>query len=206
MLNSITGFNELLFTVLNLILVATSIVFSYMLYIEFFLENLWCSLAFALSHALYICRFLGISCKQIFFQMVDLITLCDDVQSTIYLCQFACYCYSVFQCFIMALLHFAWVIDDAKCIVVMLVCVSVCLSTAACPYYCTDLDVTCGSGFGCPVVVHYWADLQSVDKLCCYGNIMWTQNVSEYVLVLALCLVTVTFNKYCAAFLSLVHS
>jgi len=42
---------------------------------------------------------------------------------------------------------------------------------------------------GCPLVVHYWADLQSVHGLCCYGNITRTRNVSEYVLVFALCLV-----------------
>jgi len=39
-------------------------------------------------------------------------------------------------------------------------CVS--LSLAAFPHYCTDLDVTWGNGRGCPVVVHYWADMQSV--------------------------------------------
>jgi len=32
-------------------------------------------------------------------------------------------------------------------------CVSVCLSAAACPRYCTDPDVTWGSGSGCPLVV-----------------------------------------------------
>ena len=40
-------------------------------------------------------------------------------------------------------------------------CLSVCLSAAACLHYCTDPDVTWGSGRGCPLVVHYWADLQS---------------------------------------------
>ena len=49
-------------------------------------------------------------------------------------------------------------------------CVSVCLTGAACLHYCTDLDVTWGSGRGCPLVVHYWADLQSVHGLRCYGN------------------------------------
>jgi len=69
------------------------------------------------------------------------------------------------------------------------VCVSVCLSTAACPHYCTDLDVTWGNGRKCPLVVHYWADLQSVHGLRRYGNITRTRNVSEYImLVLALCL------------------
>ena len=42
-----------------------------------------------------------------------------------------------------------------------------------------------------PVVVHYWANLQSVYGLHCYGNITRTRNVSEYVLVLALCLVVI---------------
>jgi len=44
-----------------------------------------------------------------------------------------------------------------------------------------------GSGRGCPLVVHYWADLQSVHGLHCYSNI--TRNVSEYMFVLALCVV-----------------
>jgi len=38
-------------------------------------------------------------------------------------------------------------------------------------------------------VVHYWADLPSVHGLRCYANITRTRNVSEYMLVLALCLV-----------------
>jgi len=63
----------------------------------------------------------------------------------------------------------------------------VCLSAAACPHYCTDPDVTRGSGRGCPLVVHYWADLQLVDVLRCYSNM--TRNVSEYMLVFALFLV-----------------
>ena len=71
-------------------------------------------------------------------------------------------------------LHFAWVVDDAKCIVVTRVCVSVCVCLSACPHYCTDRDVTWGSGSGCPLVVHYWADLQSVHGLRCYGNIKRT--------------------------------
>ena len=45
-----------------------------------------------------------------------------------------------------------------------------CLSVAACLHYCTDSDVTWGSGRGCPLVVHYWADLQSVHGLRCYGS------------------------------------
>ena len=75
-------------------------------------------------------------------------------------------------------LHFAWVVDDAKCIVVTRVCVcvclSICLSAALRPHYCTDPDITWGHGRGCPLVVHYWADLQSGHGLRCYGSIMWT--------------------------------
>ena len=42
-----------------------------------------------------------------------------------------------------------------------------------------------------PLVVHYWTDLQSVHRarVACYGNITRTRNVSEYMLVLAACLV-----------------
>jgi len=52
------------------------------------------------------------------------------------------------------------------------VCLCVCLSAAACLQYCTDPDVTWGSGRDCPLVVHNWADLQSVHGMRCYGNIM----------------------------------
>jgi len=41
-------------------------------------------------------------------------------------------------------------------------CLSVCLSAATCLRYCTDPGVTWRSARGCPLVVHYWADLQSV--------------------------------------------
>jgi len=47
-----------------------------------------------------------------------------------------------------------------------------------------------------PLVVQYWADLQSVHGLRCYGNIMRTQHVGEYVLVLALCLVLSEIMNY----------
>jgi len=75
-------------------------------------------------------------------------------------------------------LHFAWVVDDARCIVVariyVSVCVSVCLSASVRPHCCTDPDVTWGHCRGCPLVVHYWADLQSGHGLRCYSNITWT--------------------------------
>jgi len=76
-------------------------------------------------------------------------------------------------------LHFAWVVDHAKCIVITRVCLCVCLSTAACPHYRTDPDVTWGNVRGCPLVVHYWADLQSVHGFRCCGNIARTRNVRE---------------------------
>jgi len=71
----------------------------------------------------------------------------------------------------------------------------VCLSAAACLHYCTDLDVTWWSGRGCPLVVHYWTDLQSVHGLRCYGNITRTRNVSEYKLVLAVCIVSLALSR-----------
>jgi len=46
-----------------------------------------------------------------------------------------------------------------------------------------------GSGRGCSLVVHCWADLQSVHGFGGYDNITRTRNVSEYMLVLALYLV-----------------
>ena len=74
---------------------------------------------------------------------------------------------------------------------------SVCLSAAACLHYCTDPDVTWGSGRACSevVLVHYWVDLQPVHGLRCYGNITRTRNVSEYMLALALYLVVISVNK-----------
>ena len=54
------------------------------------------------------------------------------------------------------------------------VCLSVCLSAAVRPHYCTDPDVTWRRGRGCPLVVHCWADLQSGYGLRFYGNITRT--------------------------------
>ena len=45
-----------------------------------------------------------------------------------------------------------------------------------------------GNGRGCPLVVHYWADLQSVHGFRCYGNIAPNAKYQR-VLVLALRLV-----------------
>jgi len=49
-------------------------------------------------------------------------------------------------------------------------------------------DVTWGNGSGCPLVVHYWADLQSVHGFRCYDNIVPNAKCQR-VLVLAVCLV-----------------
>jgi len=49
---------------------------------------------------------------------------------------------------------------------------SVCLSLTAFLHYCTYPDVTWGNGRGCPLVVHDWADLQSVHGFHCYDNIV----------------------------------
>jgi len=68
---------------------------------------------------------------------------------------------------------------------------SVCLSVAACLHYCTD--VTWGMVRGAPLVVRYWADLQSVAEFCCYDNIAPNAKCQR-VLVLALCLISLCFS------------
>ena len=69
----------------------------------------------------------------------------------------------------------------------------VCLSLAAFPHYCTDSDVSWGNGRMCPVVVHYWVDLQSVHGFRRYDN-MAPNAKCQPVLVLALCLVCVLLS------------
>jgi len=60
------------------------------------------------------------------------------------------------------------------------VCVSMCR-----PVRCRMPTLLHGPGCnlgdwkGCPLVVHYWADLQSVHGFPCYDNIARTGNVSE---------------------------
>ena len=84
------------------------------------------------------------------------------------------------------------------------VCVCVCVCLSVCLSVCVSVrglmptllhgpGVTWGSGRDAPfpLVVHYWADLQSVHGFYCYGNITRTRNVSKYMLVLALCLVRI---------------
>ena len=55
--------------------------------------------------------------------------------------------------------------SHARLCVCLSVCVPVCVSVRG-----RMPTLTSGSGMGCPLVVHYWADLQSVHGLCCYGN------------------------------------
>ena len=40
--------------------------------------------------------------------------------------------------------------------------------------HCTDPDVTWGNDRGCPLVVHYWEDLQLMHGLRCHNNITRT--------------------------------
>ena len=54
-----------------------------------------------------------------------------------------------------------------------------------------------------PLVVHYWADLQAVHGLRCYGNIIRTRNVSEYMRVIAVCLVDVSGFLSCTSLMSI---
>jgi len=62
------------------------------------------------------------------------------------------------------------------------VSLSVCLSLATFPHYCTEPDVTWGNSRECAVVVHCWADLQSVHGFHCCDNIYlvyYTNGVAE---------------------------
>jgi len=65
---------------------------------------------------------------------------------------------------------------------------SECQSLAAFPHYCTDMDVSWGNRKGCPVAVHYWADLQLVHGFRCYDNIA-SNTKCQRVLVPVLCLI-----------------
>ena len=75
----------------------------------------------------------------------------------------------------------------------------VCLSVAAFPR--TNPDLTWRNGRQCPLVVHYWADLQSVHGFRCYDNTARTRNVSEclyslVLLILATGLISKSMNVY----------
>jgi len=79
-------------------------------------------------------------------------------------------------CYLFYLFHFAWGIAEVKCILTTAVCLSVCLSHAAFPHYCTHLDVT----WECPLVVHYLADLQLVHRFHCYDSIRVCKLIALY--------------------------
>jgi len=69
------------------------------------------------------------------------------------------------------------------------VCVCVCLSVCRrIPTLLHGPDVSWGNGTGCPLLVHNWADLQSIHGFRCYDNIAPNAK-RQRVLVLALCLV-----------------
>jgi len=65
-----------------------------------------------------------------------------------------------------------------------------CLSLAAFPHYCTDRNVRWRNGRGYPLVVHYWAGLQSVHGFRCYDRIALNAKCQR-VHVLAQCLVII---------------
>ena len=70
-----------------------------------------------------------------------------------------------------------YILATAVCVSV---CLSVCLSLAAFSHYCTDPDVTWGM-VGVPsIVVHCWADLQSVHSFRCYDNILVRKLIALY--------------------------
>jgi len=74
------------------------------------------------------------------------------------------------------------------------VCLSVCLSVPHCiPTLLHGPRCKLGNDRGCPLVVHYWVDLQSVHWFRCYDNIALNEKCQR-VLVLALCLVIMLTN------------
>jgi len=76
-------------------------------------------------------------------------------------------------------LHFTWGVDEAKCVLVTAVCVSVCVSV---PHHIPTLLHGPGCKLrkcrGCPLVVHCWVDLQFVHWFRCYDKCRM-QNVRE---------------------------
>jgi len=84
--------------------------------------------------------------------------------------------------------------NEAKCISVTAVCVYVCLPVSR-PTLLHGPGCKWGNGRGCPLVVHPWADLQSVHGFRCYDTIAPNAKCQR-VLVLALCLVTSHFSRH----------
>ena len=74
------------------------------------------------------------------------------------------------------------VVDNAKCILVTRVCVSLSVCVCVCVSVACHIPTLLhgpGCNFGGMVVVQYWVDLQSVHGFRCYDNIARTRNVSE---------------------------
>ena len=85
------------------------------------------------------------------------------------------------------LLHFAWGVDDAECIVVTRVCVSV---RGRMPTLLHGPGCNLGTGMGCACCALLGGfAIGARHGLRCYGNITGTRNVTEYMIVLALCVV-----------------
>jgi len=87
--------------------------------------------------------------------------------------------YSYFD-HLLLLLHFVSGIAETKCILVTALCVSVCLSLAAFPHYCTDSNITWGNDRGASIFVHHLTDLQSVQGFRCYDNIHVCKLIALY--------------------------
>ena len=82
--------------------------------------------------------------------------------------------------------HFAWDVNDAKCIVVT--GVSVCMSVPRrTPTLVHGPWCNLGNGRGCSLVVHHWADLQSVHGFRCNDSTAPNAKCQRVLLVLALC-------------------
>ena len=78
--------------------------------------------------------------------------------------------------------RFAWGVAEAKGIVATVARPSVCLCVPVprrIPTLLHGPDVSCRNGRGCPLVIQYWADFQSMHGFRCYDNIARTRNVSE---------------------------
>jgi len=89
-------------------------------------------------------------------------------------------------------LHLAWGVTEANVYwwrPSVCLCVSICLSVPRrIPILLHGSGCNFGNGSGCPLVVHYRADLQSVHGFRCYDNIALNAKCQR-VLVLTLCLV-----------------
>jgi len=78
-----------------------------------------------------------------------------------------------------------WVGDDAKCIVVTSSCVSVSVPVRGrMPTLLHGPGYNLGEWKGMPPSCALLGGLQSGHGLCCYGNLTWMRNVSEYMLLL----------------------